>query len=891
MKGPLSFKFPWRSRRQIAAEIEAELAFHLAMRTSELEGRGMTPDAAAAQARTEFGDVEFTRAYCRTQDEAGERSMRWSDRLEGVWYDVRHAVRSLRRTPAFTGIAIFTITLVLGANTAVFSAARAVLLRPLPYGHPDALVAVQIKSVAGYFVGTEGLSPPDYQDYRAQQHSFTDIAAYNGDNSATATWLPTHGDPEVIRTALVTGNMFTVLGATPRAGRALIPGDAAAGAPDVAVVSSPFFDRALGGDPARLGESLIIDGRPTRIVGVMRPEFTLGHHADIWLPLDLSGDLADPGRTRKQHWLNVVGRLRPGTTIDGASRDLSLIGARLAAAYPDADSNHYATPVPLRTWMVGSVGSGLTLLQGSALLVLLIACANLANLTLSRALDRRRDVAVRAALGSGRGRLIRQLLFESILVAVVGGILGIALAYAATRWLLAINANFLPGPYPVAVDGTALAFCAALALGTGFLSGLAPALTVARLDLQQTLREGGRGSSGGRVVERARRALVVAQIALAATLLIGAGLLVRSFRALDAVQLGFAPDHVLTARFSVGGTRYDTAAVVNRFYDQVIGELARTPGVVAVGASDALPTQGSSGSSMRIEGQVNDEANLPNMAYLAIRGDYFQALRVPLLAGRLFTVNDNDSAAAKVAVINEAALHKYFPNGAIGKRIHIGPTATGPAITIVGIIADVHGEGASYPVLPTLFTYHRQQTWESSLSIAIRTRGDPLALTPALRRAVRDADPRVAIHDIATLETVVRESLASRRFALALVTSFAALALVLATVGIYGVLAYLVAGRRREFGVRLALGATRRSVVTLVLRQGLIWTAIGLALGLAGAAAERKLLTTSLYGVSADDPMTWIGVAVVLFAVVTAACLIPAIRATRVDPVVAMRAD
>jgi predicted permease len=888
MKAPLSFRFPWRSRRQIAAEIDAELAFHLAMRVAEHEQQGLAHKDAVARASAEFGDVEFTRAYCRRQDEAGERIMRWSDRLEGVWYDVRHAARSLRRTPAFAGTAIFTITLVLGVNTAVFSAAHAVLLRPLPYGHPDALVAVEIKSVGGYFVGTEGLSPPDYQDYHAQQRTFTDIAAYT---DGTETWLPAHGDPEVIHVARVTANMFNVLAATPRLGRGLIPGDAAAGAPDVAVISSRLFDHALGGDASRLGEQLTIDGRATRVVGVMGPDFTLGRRADLWRPLDLRSDLGDPGRTRKQHWLSAIGRLRGGATIDAAGHDLALIGARLAATYPDADSNRFAIPVPLRTWMVGSTGSGLTLLQGAALLVLLIACANLANLTLSRALDRRGDVAIRAALGSGRGRLIRQLLIESLLLALVGGMLGTAVAYGATRWILGLNVNALPAPYPIAVDGTALTFCALLALGTGLLSGLAPAFAVARLDLQQTLREGGRGNSGGRVVERARRALVVAQIALAAMLLVGAGLLVRSFQALDAVKLGFAPDHVLTAQLTVGGVRYDSAAAVNRFYDQALGELARTPGVVAVGAADALPTQGSSGASMRIEGQVNDEANLPNMAYIAVRGDYFQALRVPLLAGRLFTASDNDSGAANVAVINETALHQYFPNGAIGKRIHIGPVATGPAITIVGVVADVHAEGAGYPVLPALFPDHRQQAWETSLSIAIRTRGDPETMTPALRRAVRTADPTVAVHDIATLETVTRASLASRRFALALVTSFAGLALVLATVGIYGVLAYLVAGRRREFGVRLALGATRASVVTLVLRQGLIWTATGLALGLAAAAAERKLLATSLYGISAGDPVTWIGVVVTLLAVVTAACLIPAMRATRVDPVVAMRAD
>ncbi|HEY4321652.1 MAG TPA: ABC transporter permease [Gemmatimonadales bacterium] len=882
-----NFRFPWRSRDQIARDVDRELAFHLEMRIGELMRDGMEEDAARDRATLEFGDLDFTRRYCRNQDEQDDRATRWSDRIASLGYDLRHAARSLRRTPAFTAVAILTIALVLGANTAVFSAARAVLLRPLPYRDPGALMAVWEKSLAGSFVGNAPLSPPDYQDYRAQQHVFTDIAAYS---DAQVTWLPTRGDPQLVRAAEVTGNMFNLLEAVPRAGRILLPSDAAPQAPDVAVISSGLFDRAFAGDADRLGKSLILNRRPVRIVGVMRPEFSFGYQADVWLPLDLTKDLADAGRTRKQHWLHGVARLRSGTTVDAATHDLAVIAKRLATAYPDADSNRVAAVASLRWWLVGSSSSGLVLLQGAALLVLLIACANVANLTLSRALDRRRDLAVRAALGSGQGRLIRQVLTESILVAAVGGLLGVALAYAATRWLLSLDPNALPGPFPATVDTTVLAFGAALAMGTGLLSGLAPALAISRMDLQQALREGGRGSSGGRGVERARRALVIAQIALAVALLIGAGLLVRSFRALDAVKLGFASDHVITAQLSVSGVRYDTAATVNRFYDETLGELAPLPGVVAVGAADNLPTQGEMGTSVRIEGQVNDEANLPDMGYISVRGDYFRALRVPLLAGRLFT-NSDDSMAPAVAVINETALHKYFPRGAIGKRVHIGPTATGPAITIVGVVGDMHGGGPGDSVRPTLFPYHRQQAWQTSLTLAVRSRGNPTALTAALRRAVHHADPSVAIQDIATLDAVTAKSLAARRFALALVTGFAALALALATVGIYGVLAYLVAGRRREFGVRLALGATRRSLIALVLRQGLSWAAAGLALGLAVAAAERALLASSLYGVTAGDPVTWVGVVATLLGVVTAACLIPAIRATRVDPAVTMRAE
>ncbi|HEY9228581.1 MAG TPA: FtsX-like permease family protein, partial [Gemmatimonadaceae bacterium] len=465
-----------------------------------------------------------------------------------------------------------------------------------------------------------------------------------------------------------------------------------------------------------------------------------------------------------------------------------VVSRRLEQQFPEANTGRFAMMLPLTEHMQGRLRPALLLLQGAAFMVLLIACANLANLTLSRTMGRQRELALRAALGAGRGRLVRQLLTESLLLSIVGGALGIALAVVATRALLALNPDALPTMFTVGVDGRAVLFSVLLSVATGVLFGLLPALGAATPDLNRSLREGGRSSSAGRGSERVRRTLVVAQVSLAVMLLVGAGLLVRSFAELTSVRLGFDPDRVLTAGLRAVGERYDSSAAVNRFYDGVLFEIAQSPGVVAVGATGMLPTRGSVSTSVRIEGEPVDETKLPDLRYGSVRGDYFKAMRIPILAGREYNASDK-ADGPKTVIINETAARRFFPKGdALGRRIRIGPSPNGEPLTIVGIVGDVHNEGLDIPAGPTMFANHRQESWERSMSVVIRTSGDPEAAVPILRRATKAMDPAMALRDIRSLNDVVGSSLAPRRFALGLAACFAAVALLLAAVGIYGVL-------------------------------------------------------------------------------------------------------
>jgi putative ABC transport system permease protein len=882
------FRLPWRSRADIARDVDAELSFHLEMRVNELTALGLRLDDARQRAREEFGDLEFTRAYCRKVDEQADRAARTADRL-GEWrQDVHYAWRTLRRSPGFASVSLLTLALATGANTAIFSVARAVLLEPLPYGAPGALVAL-FESWPHNPGAHTPMSPANFVDYRAQQRTFKDITAFT--NMGVVTWRPEIGDPEMLKGLAVAPNVFRVVQVPALHGRTFANGDDAPGSDHKVVVSYDFWQRALGGDAARIGRPIALNGESYDLIGVMPRGFTLGANEDLWMPLDLSDAMADRVRSRKQHYVHVIGRLKAGMTLDAARTDLETIARRLAMEYPDANTGRTAILVPLHDLMTEDLRPAVLLLQGAAAMVLLIACANLANLTLSRTIGRRREMALRAAIGAGRGRLVRQLLTESLLLAVAGGALGVALAVVTTRTLLAMSADALPAMFTVRVDGRVLVFSLAVSIVTGLLFGLLPALDAVKANLNDSLKDGGRGTSGSHGADRLRRVLVVAQVGLAVMLLVGAGLLVRSFGALTRVRLGFDPDRVLTAQLRAAGARYDSAAPVNRFYDQVLAEVAHAPNVVAVGAANYLPTQGSVGTSLRVEGEPVDEANIPDISYVAVRGDYFKAMRIPLVAGREYDASDTPGGA-KTVVINEAAARRFFPKGdAVGRRIRIGPDPKGAWMTIIGVIGDIREESFDLAAKPTLFANHRQETWERSVSVVIRTSGDPRAAVAVLRRAVKSADPALALRDVKTLNDVLASSLAPRRFALALSSCFAALALLLAAVGIYGVLAYMVTTRTRELGVRIALGATARGVLMLVMRQGLGWSLVGLTLGIAGALAGSRLMARMLYGVSPLDVRTYLFVAIGLLVVVAVACVVPASKATRVDPLLSLRAD
>jgi len=882
-----SFRFPWRSRTQIAHDVDAELAFHLEQRVAELTASGLGLDEARRRARDEFGDLQYTRAYCRALDERTERASRVGDRLTEWRQDARYAWRSMRRSPAFAVVSLLTLLLAIGANTAIFSVTRAVLLQPLPYGAPASLVAVH-ESPRAAPTARNPLSVPNLVDYRSAQHSLVGLAAFNG---RSVTWRPAAGDPELLDALDVTANTFALLQVRPALGRTLTTGDDAPGAEPRVVLSDALWRRAFAADAAIVGRSITLNDLPYTVVGVMPPGFTLGGHEAMWTPLDLARDLANAPVTRKQHYLRTVARLAPGVSLAAAQADLRTISRRLDALYPDANDGRLATLVPLHDDVMGDLRPPVLLLQGAAALVLLIACVNLANVTLSRALARRRELALRATLGAGRARLVRQLLTESVLLALAGGALGTALAVAATRALLAVNPGMIPAQFDVRLDAGVLLFGLVVSLGTGVVFGLLPALDAARADLHGTLKDGARGASGGRGAERVRRGLVVAQVALAVVLLVGAGLLLRSFAELTRVRLGFDPDRVLTAEVRVSGERYDSTALVNGFYDRVLDEIRQSPGVVDVGATMMLPTTGKVSSGLVVDGSSADPAHPADVGYTLVRGDYFRTLGIPLRAGRLFDARDRVGATGAV-IVNETAARTLFPHGdAVGRRVRLGPDPTAPWSVVVGVVGDVRDQSLDLPATPAVYSSHVQNTWWRSLVLTVRTTGDPRAAERLVRRAVRSADPQLALRDVRPLDEVLGASLAARRFALALVSAFAAVALTLAAIGIYGVLAFSVTSRTREFGVRLTLGATRRSVLLLVVRQGMLWSLVGLALGIAGAASGGHLLDGMLYGVRAADAATFAAVASGLLVVVLLACLVPAARATRVDPIASVRAE
>jgi predicted permease len=883
-----SFRFPWRSRADIERDVDAELGFHLDMRVRELIAQGHDAGAARRMAREEFGDLEGTRAYCRAADARSDRAVRAADRLTEWRQDARYAWRTMRRTPTFAAVSLLTLALAIGANTAIFSVVRAVLLRPLPYADPGRLVAA-MESWPGNPGNSTPMSPPNYVDYRAQQRTLSDLGAYTT-AIGPVVWRPDNADPTTLTGIAADGHLFHVLGVRPQLGRTFDTTGDTAGDSSSVVLSYRFWQRALGGDPRVVGRRLVLDGRSLDVIGVMPRTFVLDHDEDIWLPLDLRDDLARPAITRKQHWIDAIGRLRPGVTVEAARADLGVVAHRLATQYPDADGARTAIVTPLHQLAAGDLRTPLVLLQAAAVMVLLIACANLMNLTLSRTIGRRQELALRAALGAGRGRLVRQLLTESVLMALAGGALGIALAMAGTRALLRVDPAALPPLFPVGVDAQVLAFTLAVSMAAGALFGVLPAVHAVRTGVHDVLKEGGRGSSAPRSGATLRRVLVATQVALAVMLLVGAGLLIRSFTELTRVRLGFDPGHVVTAQLRVTGPRYDSIPIINGFYDAVLGEVAHAPGVIAAGAATLLPMQGTISTSLRIEGQPADESHLPDMTYVAIRGQYLEAMRIPLIAGRRFDATDTPDGPKRV-LVNETAARRFFRNGdAVGKRIRIGPNPNGEWMTVVGVVGDVRNAGLDLPPTPTLFVDHAQEAWQHTLSVVLRT-SDSRAAIDALRRGVKAVDPAMPLRSIQSMDAVVGSSLDARRFALGLAASFAGLALVLATLGIYGVLAYEVSTRTREFGVRLALGASPGSMLALVARRGLAWSLVGLAFGIGGAVTGARLLAGTLYGVGPLDPGTYTLVAAGSLAVVAAACIVPARRATRVDPLTSIRSE
>ena len=880
-----SFRLPWRTRHSIAGDVDDEVRFHLDMRAAELVRAGMSEANARDEAVREFGNIDFTKRYCRAQDQAGERAMRWSEWSDEIRQHIGGAMRTLRRNPGYATIAVLTMLIGIGANAAIFTVTNAVMLRPFPFADPGQLVMIYENKIPQHSQRSQ-LSPADVADYRSAQQSLTAMGGFAFTGLA---FQPGDGTPVTVEAMRLAANVFDILGVRPALGRTFLPGEDSPDRKYVVVVSDGFWRRQLGGNPNIVGQTVTLDDHPYTVIGVMPPGFSLGYAEQAWVPLDVSRILADPNRARKLHFMFAIGRLKPNVTLEAARADLMTISRRLEKQYPDANTGHLTTVVDLRSAMVGDLRPTMILLTSAAALVLLIACANLANIIVARGIARRRELAVRAALGAGRARLTRQLRTETTILALIGAVGAIVVAAWGTKALLALNPETLPPYARVGLDARVLFFAAVAAVVSGLLAGILPSFAVTRVDLNETLKESSRGSAGSRG-DRVRRGLVVAQTALAVMLLISSGLLIRSLRAVQRIDLGFNPNGVLTADVTIHGARYDSIVSVNTFFARAMEGMRASPTIAAAGAVGGLPLRGSSTSSLTIEGAPIPPGHLPEVGYVSVAGDYFKTLAIPLRRGRVFTAGDGPKQPP-VVVINEALAKQYFSSvDPVGRRIRLGPNPKDPWSTIVGVVGDVRQHGLETEIRPVAFVANEQDGW-SSLTFVVRGARDAMSATSAFRDAIRAADPTAVIDNVQPMDVVVGASLSRRTFSMALLTIFSAVALGLAALGIYGVLAYAVAARRREFGVRIALGAEVRQVTALVLRQGLGWTVAGVTLGVIGARAGTQLVQSQIFGIAPSDPTTYVVVSAVVIGAALIACVVPVRRATHVDPATALRED
>jgi putative ABC transport system permease protein len=804
--------------------------------------------------------------------------------MDSLRQDVRYALRSLVRHPAFAVVAALTLALGIGATTAIFSVVDAVLLRPLPWPDADRLVTVY---------GARGENRTgsvvylDYRDWRAQSKAFDELGIIRG-QSVNLTGGET---PERVIGSFVTASTFRLLGASTLQGRLLSDSETEIATREpVAVVNEAMWRTRFGSRPDMVGRTLVLNGQSFTIVGIMRPGFDAPFGApDVWLPLGYypnKGDLELRGRPG----VLVVGRLRAGVSVASAQSDLDVIAERLAALYPATNAGSGANVRPMKEDLVGDARSPLVIVLASVATVLLIACANVANLQLARAASRRRELSVRAALGAGRNRLMRQLLTESLILSSVGGLAGVGIAWLGVRWFARIVPDLLPVYGDVALNQDVLLFAGAITIVTGVLFGIAPAWRGSRTQLQEALAQ--RGSTGS-VRLRAHHVLVVGQIALCCVLLVSAALLTRSLVAIAGVNPGFDPKPLLTLQFRLPAAKYDSEAKIAGMFERTIQEVRAVPGVRSAALARATPLNGNGDPAVpyQTEGSdVVDRAKLPTAFPNLISPDYFQTLNIPLLAGRDFT-NDDRQGSMTVAIVNAQLAKKLAPDGKpLGKRIQVMDGPSAGWATVVGVVGNAkHFELNEATIdqlyLPTL------QVPLIFTEVVVRANGDPMSVANAVRSAIWRVDRDQPVWRVRPVTTSIEGQLGSRKFTMRLLTGFAILAMLLATIGIYGVMSYGVAKRTQELGVRMALGARRTQVVGMVLRQGMRTTAIAIVIGLAASFAATRVLEAELFGVSATDPLTFAVVPLALVLIALAACYVPARRASRVDPVVALRAD
>ena len=878
------------------ADTDDELQFHIESSVQELVARGMSPDDARAETLRRFGNLEQIRERCEAIDRLADRDRSRHVMWETVLQDLRYAGRSLRRAPGFALGAVLTLALGIGANTAIFSVVDGVLLRPLPYREPQRLVSL-FTAFRGSGVERYAMSQPEFIDYKGLTQTFENAAAFTGSALTLTGACSSAGsscEPQRVRGLAATRDLLPTLGVVPERGRNFENDEGRGGTEKVVIITHELWQNRLGGDPKLLGRQLTLNGVSRRVIGILPPGRTF-EKADAIIPIYINPDSMTG---RSSNYLSGVARLRPGVSVEQAQRELNALTKQSAIvharAYPSS-MGYGATVIALRDDMVGDVRPALLVLLGAVGLVLLIACANVANLLLARGEARQREIAVRVALGASRRRVVRQLLTESVVLALAGGVAGTVLAWWGVRAMLAVNPTAIPRMQEIHVDATVGAVTLVIAVLTGLLFGVAPALQMAQSGVHSTLKEGTRGGSEGGGRHRLGRALVVAEIALAVVVVIGAGLLMRSFWALRATDPGFTPERLLVLDVDVPSARYDDQKTA-MFYRELVTRLASLPGVKSVAAASDLPPSASQENwDIEIDGRtLAKDEKWPSPNIRAIVGDYFGAMSIPMVRGRGLEASD-ETSAMPVAVINETAARSFWPGAdPIGQRVRF--SRKNAWMTIVGVVRDVRSAGLGEPAPPELFLPHAQLgpaaggTIHAMYAVA-RTSVDPTTLALSGRRVVRDLDPLLALRGVSTMQEMIDRSVAAPRFTMLLLAIFGTVALSLAAIGIYGILSYAVKRRTREIGIRVALGGQPHHVLWLVVGQGMRLASAGLATGVLVALLATRLTTKLLYGVSSTDPLTFVAVVVLLGAISLLASWLPARRAVSVDPRAALAAD
>jgi len=861
-------------------EINDEMEQHLERLTERYCAEGMSPEEARNAARREFGGLEQMKEAAR-----GERILMWPAEF---LQDIRYGMRTLAKNPGFTIVAVAALALGIGANTAIFSVVNSVLLRPLPFKEPNQLVMVWDEQThLGFPKDTP--TPANFLDWQRQNSVFAGMAAmaqrsYN---------LTGNGEPERLDGRRVSANLFDLLGIQPQLGRNFRPEEDTPGT-HVVILSRGLWERRFAADPRIIGRAISLNGESYIVVGVMPaalelPRMMSDWREQLWVPLAFS---LTEAAARSSHYLEVIARMKPGVTLQQAQTEMSTIAARLAQQYPADNTRVGAAVTPLREEFVGEIRPALLILLGAVAFVLLIACANVANLLLARAAVRQKEIALRLALGATRSRLVRQFLTESLLLAAAGCAVGLFLALLGLDVLKKSIPATIALAQGIAIDGKVLGFTAFVGLFTGLVFGLAPVAQASRFNLNENLKEGARGASVGARGNRLRSLLVIGEVAVSFLLLIGAGLLINSFIHLRNLDPGFNPDHVLTAKVELSAIKYPTKEKRSAFFQEVVRRVQTRPGVQSVGVGNNLPlTYDGDSFAIGVEGRPDPPFDQrPDVVLRVVGPGYFNTMQIPLVKGRDFTDADRDEAAPVVVISEKAAAHYWPSQDPIGKRLKPGSAAENtPWRTVIGVVKDVRQNDFIKQPKPQMYwSYHQVRDFPAN-ALVIRTQVAPLSLAASVRNVIWSVDKDQPVSEIRTMSDIVSQAVARQRFSMLLLGLFAGLALLLAAVGIYGVMSYSVVQRTREIGIRMALGAQKRDVLGMTLRHGLQLVAIGVVIGIAGAVGLTRLMASLLFGVSATDPGTFAAITIILAVVALLASYIPAMRSMKVDPVIALR--